>query len=533
MAENIFFPERFAQSCGLEGPGQGETESPSPEAQRHLRSRVRLREIEAAGGSSRGFGKKGHIFGRTADRIIAARSVGSLVRQAKGRNVTVRQIQAEFGGSGRIDRYMLSPEIDASEAEAKCGKLLQQVAGYLRVAEAVAKLTRQDPDALKIQILSGTSLWSNPSTAQTEDDPRATHLAAELIEMGRAVVRRTGLKDIISRARRVPGLWEIENELFVAARASGVLEAMMREVSGDEDFVLGQDSACLPQDFYLDLFLHWTEAPPLPSVPIVRCLHAILYPPSLRVETAGHDERLTGELARDTSFKGDERAGVLELWRETRLALGPITSAYDVGPMFETRAHLVLTLVEPSVERYELSPSHTLKPIDTLLDFMESTPPAVFQAWLGGAWRRVAMVGNPADMDGELIGDAEHPLHWRPNPMDPDSPVIEHWYPSWSAINSESVKYWVDRPLAPRPETQVATPEDGDRADKPVWYVKGSTAHLIERALASGGLEVALEAAVCRVSDALDQREAEWRDTAMAAHEARMIRWQQETGGEQ
>jgi hypothetical protein len=192
----------------------------------------RLREIE-----EHGPGKKGHIFKVSSDRIEAAREVGKLVQTARDEGVTVERIKQELPGTDRIDRYKLPPEIGQAEAVKRLPRLQQRVSGYLAVAQAVASLTRRDADKLKIGVLIKTSLWSQPSLAQTEEDPRPAHVALELTEMGRAVATRSRLADLFVRARRIPGVWDPAKLVF---RQSSM--------------------ACLFQEAYLDHYEHWTEA---------------------------------------------------------------------------------------------------------------------------------------------------------------------------------------------------------------------------------------------------------------------------------
>ncbi len=506
MASNVVFPEHFAKPS-LRVGDQPREEGPE---KRNQRDRMRLREIETAAGKS-GVGKKGHVFGRVSDRITAAQAVGALVRQAKEMNVAVESIKLALPGTARLDRYKLSPDIKPDAA--KSGKLQQRVLGYLEVAAAIAKLTRQDPDALKIQVLRETSLWSRPSAARTEDDPRASCLAVELVEMGAAVAKRGGLEGLFARARRIPGVWDIAHESF---NRSAIRRA-------DLDIDLESSMACLHRDFYLDLFEHWTEAPPLPSIPLVRCVHAVFYAPTVRIEAVGREEPLNDDAVTD-DFEGDDRVAVFELSREIRLALGPTTSADNIGAMFESRAHLSLGLFEPSLTLHELVPSHTLKPIDNLWD---AIPPATFQVFIDGFWHRVAMTESPSEMEGRIFAGGEHPMAWRVDPMDPESASTEHWYLSWSAINSASVAHWLDRKSGVN-DTKVVTPSEGERSFRPVWYTSDSTARQVEHALASGGLEEALEGVVQRFREALDERETRWRAEAQIEHEARMIQWQQE-----
>jgi hypothetical protein len=193
--------------------------------------------------------------------------------------------------------------------------------------------------------------------------------------------------------------------------------------------------------------------------------------------------------------------------------------------MFESRAHLSLGLYEPSLTLHELVPSHTLKPIDNLWDVI---PPATFQVFIEGLWHRVAMTESPSEMEGRIFAGGEHPMAWRIDPLDPESSFAEHWHLSWSAINSSSVAHWLDRKSGIN-DTKVVTPGEGARLGRPVWYTSDSTAHRVERSLATGGVGEALEGAVQHLRKMLDQREVRWRADAAAEHESRMIAWQQET----
>lgn len=510
MNDNVIRPDRFSAAAAQAGDLQRAEGRQQAEQERDQRSLVRLREIETGVRRPLHPKKRGLVFKRDSDRIAAARAVGELVSQAKSVGVTVESIKKVMPGSTRLDRYSLRPDVDATVAAEQCRKKLQQrVAGYLDAAETIARLMTLDPDALKIRVLSGTSLWSQPSLAESEDDPRADYLAIELDQMSRAVIRRSGLKQLFSRARRIPGVWNVETGCFTPST-----------------------TVCLPQQGYLELSDHWTEAPGLPSVPLLRIVHA-LFLTTVRIESEGRPAPLALERplvrrgddpTRDTAFFGTEHQCSFELFREIRLTLGPATAADAVRPMFESRGHVTLRLEDSARESRTLFPSVTLNPFDDVCFWDLRT--SVFQVKIDGLWHRVVPTKSLDDTEMMVFRPGDDPIRWLPNPLDSKSPAEEHWYWSWFPVSAETVRYWLDRPLKHEATTTVlpyiATPEL-----KPVfWYGRPSAAHEIEQTLASGDLQRALEEAVTDYREALRLREAEWRNETAAAHQERMSSWQ-------
>lgn len=457
---------------------------------------ARLREIEHPSPRS-GLGKKGHVF-RPSDRLIAARATGRLVRTAQDYGVSVRQLREalESRGTDRIDRYTLSPSLDDATAQARGKKLQGKVSGFLAVAVAVAVLTDRDPDALKIDVLAGTSLWSKPSSAESDEDPRANNLALELIEMGHAVSRQKKVHELFATARRLRGSWDAISEKVVTSA-----------------------NPLLSGDSFLEWFEHWTEAPPLPSVPLVRHVHSLLSLPRVRIEREGRPKIY--ELAELTdNFDGDAVIGWLELAREIRLAIGPTTGPSELGVMFESRAHVRLFVQGDEAAPMELRPTCTLKPID---DITSAAPAAVFQTHVDGTWRRIATVDPINDLEARVFEKNGLPLLWSMNPLNPSSPTVEHWYFSWAAVNEATVSHWLDRPSGTN--DAVAIPHSGNRPGDTILYAQGSTAHEIESDLESGGLEEALGRAIEDLRSAITGHEGQWRSRARSVHEERMARW--------
>lgn len=479
--------------------------------QQHARQLAKLREIEGPAG------KRGVCLVGLSDRIEAGLAVGRLVQRARGAGITVAAIRKEMRGTDRIERYMLRSGLDPVVERSASRKLLQQVSGYLAVAAVVARLMRQDPDALKIEVLAHTSLWSRSSFDNESDDPRPARLATELGEMCKAVARRTGLAALFARARNLPGRWDPVTETFAAdARPPGPVASLPAELP------------CLNHDGYLDWIEHWLEAPPLPSVPLARVVHS-LFTIVARIETVGRDAPLLDETALSNDFVGQDEAVTFELSREVRLALGPTAGLGSVGALFETRAHVrLLRLLHgpeqdaPTPAFYDLMAALSLKPVD---DCTRSLPTAVFQACIDGRWHRVATLDPFDDVKAVLFDHSPEasPIDWQMDPWNPKSPPIEHWYLQWQGVTPAAVAHWFSKPDGGH--QAMAFAYDGSRAKHLPAYPKGTLAHVLEQALDSGGLESALTVAVNRMAAALAAHELEWREGCEARHIDRLLQW--------
>ena len=297
---NIIRPPAFRGSTARERRAHVEKQRKQAEEQRG-RELSRLRAIEKAPAR----GKKGPVFKKLDDRLAAALANGDHVdraRQEKG--VSIQEIEERFGG--RSDRYRLAPG-----TEEKAGRrLMQQVRGYLRLAEAVAGLTGENADDLKLDVLRRTSLWSSPTRSRGEDagDERAERLALLIHAMAKHVIREARLVDLFEKLRRIPAGWhgwETDNQEF------------------------GPDCcACLRPGGYENSSSPFYPLP-FPSVGLAR-LPAAALPVSV----------FSGE--RMEVDENDGFRGTLLLSRELRLVIGPTTSAARPGPMFESRPYVHL-----------------------------------------------------------------------------------------------------------------------------------------------------------------------------------------------
>lgn len=503
MNDKVIYPSQFAQ---LHRASSSRREGTSRD---HSAKRIaRLLAIEGAGG------KKGPVFLKKSDRIAAARAVGRLVQAAKTKGVTVETIKEKLEekatpgkkpGTSRLDRYMLSARLDAEQAEARSDKLQQRVRGYLDVAEAVAAFADMNVADAKCEVLVETSLWSRASEQPSDQDERAARLALGLSEMGKYVIRQSKLPEIFERARRIPGVWDVINHRFKPSTM-----------------------ACMSQSAFLEGLEHWVEAPPLPSIPLVRHLHSMLIVPvNVAIEgtvqpaeivgdfeeqphaaAARFEWRMKGEALQAEEFEGTERIGTFLLSREIRLVLGPTTDPATIGVMFESRAQVTLAFDE---EHHQIYPNISLKPID---DLRGDLPSAVLQVSLGQRWHKVRTLRALDEAQCFVIKKGDEVNAWSPNPLRSESP-FEHWYFSWTACNEETVRHWLDRPLRPKGGVETCVPITGFRPSRgELWYAKPSSAFEIESALASGALEKALFEQIEALAEQLAIREREWREDA-------------------
>ena len=319
---NIIRPPAFRGSTARERRAHVEKQRKQAEEQRG-RELSRLRGIEKAPDR----GKKGPVFKKLGDRLAAARENGELVERARQeKGVSIQEIEKRFGT--RSDRYRLAPG-----TEEKAGRrLMQQVRDYLGLAEAVAGLTGENADDLKLDVLRQTSLWSSPPRSRGEDagDERAERLALLIHAMAKHVIREARLVDLFEKLRRIPAGWhgwETDNQEsspweIEEVRAPG-------DGWGTDSQEFGPDCcACLGPGGYENSSSPFYPLP-FPSVGLAR-LPAAELPVSV----------FSGE--RTEVDENDGFRGTLLLSRELRLVIRPTTSAARPGPMFESRPYVHL-----------------------------------------------------------------------------------------------------------------------------------------------------------------------------------------------
>lgn len=508
MADNVIRPAKFTRN----GEQHDQTASAARRGEQakhvHERNLARLREIERAIEEAEGKKEKGPVLTDDIDRIIAACAVGAAVdaflQAGKGQNPDDIRKRA---GIERIDRYMISARGRETMPQEAPKRLLQKVSGYLRIADAIARLTGQPADQLKISVLEGTSFWARPANFEVGEDARADILAGLLNAACHSIARESKLAKLFEQARRIPGQWDLAARSF---RHS--------------------EMACLFQSSYLGHFEHWSEAPPLPSVPLVRLWQADFIT-KVRVESEGRSNPLDGSAAQDGAFEGVEREASFRLYREIRLALGPAVSSNEITPLFESRAHVSLRFSEAPDSLHELAPSFTLKPED---DYTEAVPASVFQVEIGGRWHRVLPLQRLDECEWEAPQRLDDPFSWHLNLLRPSDGTIAHWWLSWTALHADTVKLWLDQPCDGERVALAIAAEGTGRPPRSALFPRPSAAHGVWQALTTRGLEKALLAEIKHIRDALTQREKEWQEEISAATGDLLAEWTTDrTGDEQ
>jgi hypothetical protein len=478
MSEVIPFPRRPQQS----------PEERREIARKHLIYILRRVEMDPA------TSKKGPLFRRLDDRMIAARATGVLLARAKEQGISVGAVTGRFG---RVDRYMLPPtaDITAPEIKTRAKKKLQApIRNYLRLAAILSDMAGWNADEAKIEVLQDTTLWANEAREPKvqSDDERAWHLTLELREMTQRVIREGILLELFTRMRKIPGAWNFESASF---RPSSM--------------------ACLFQSVFQEWFELWSEAPPLPSVPLVRFLHADVQTPML-VESVGlpNPTRYGAEIS--GKFKGeDQRNALIRVFREIRLCIGPTTAPDRLGPMFESRANV--EIIFSNGEENEHSEPSIVDPCWSL----ETVEDEGIWVKLDGSWHRARtidpLLGHsrtewlglmPRMLSGEHV---DEPTVWDHSPLAKNKHCFEHWYFSWTPVDEAHVTHWLDRPEYEDRDTCIAELIGPRSEPRETWYPRPSLAHHVEVALATGALESALLAEIERLRIALEQRESEWR----------------------
>lgn len=443
-----------------------------------------IREAHAAGNIGPSFSPR--------DVLAAAQEIGRLAENCRKAGIKIGEIHADT--NLRLDRFKLPPDLDLTSPETRrrcAGRLTKRVDHYLELARHLAGLANEDPEAAQIRVLRNTKFMQSRASrgldASVEEDPRAEQLVLIHREMAARVVRDCGLLDLFERARRIPGQWNIDRQVFEPS-----------------------SMACLFQPFYQGCYEVWEEAPPLPGVALARLHHA-----SIEGQCAFVEE---GEAPIPVT---------LDLFREIRLVLGPAVELDVIEPMFESRAY-----AELRIERSGNVPPVAVRPAA----FLErGRPDDPVELLIDGKWRPCILEFRTAepglsDMSRALAGsDVNHPFFWPFTPLDEDRQCFEHWYVSWTPVRSDYLIHWLSRSENPSSARSVVPRSHYDRE---TWFPRPLLAHYVEVAAATGVLELALRSDIALIDGALRHREAEWQASASQATEEMVGRWRSDLNGE-
>jgi hypothetical protein len=482
MSDNVInFPQR------LSGRKNSKERNDPRDHENRIRARelMRLREIRIA------LSKKGDQprFTSPLDRLIAAEALWELKEEHTTRG-QMASIKEKFF---HIHRYMTKPSPQSNDRVTLAKEHIAKLDPYLKAAQAIAEVAGKNVDDFQLHILRNTGYWQTfghgrDRNKQTPLNDEAASKVAYLIEsMCGRIVRDTNLVTLFACMRRIPGQWDVRLGQF---RTSGM--------------------ACLFRTAYSEGSEHWTEAQPLPSVPLVNLPHAIWTLP-VRITRVGLAEADAFGLQNDpvSEDEGVESLAEICLHREIRLAIGPTVNADTIGPLFESRPYFELRILDENgtcVDRGIFDRVHDLALISG-----GST-----NVLLGELWHRVTLLAeieDEPDINQIVNALGDWPSFWDHTPVGLERNCFEHYYFSWTPIDSAYVAYWLDRtedfgrqPIDFLPGTPEPRPADE------TWYPRPHLAHSIEITLSDGRLETAMKSEIDRVKKAFEIHETEWRE---------------------
>ena len=510
---------------------------------------AKLRRIE----KDRRTGKKGPIFGKLNDRLAAARANGELVEKAKRKGKSITEIEEEFGG--RSDRYRLALGADISSKEARRNtdqRLMQQVQGYLKLAEAVARLVGENADDFKIGVLRHTSLWSSRHEENYGDlrTEQAEELDLLIHEMCRHVIQKEKLVELFRELRQVPGTWTDEDPARREFnRADTPCLYLERYINGFSDYNFSNDPlpgvrlGRLPAA-EADVFVRFADPEPwIRDESVSKCnpLHLI----------AATDERVRAGAS--VGF-----TGTLRLFREIRLVIGPATGAERIEPMFESRGYcdLIANGKDGTRRDYCLRRGWTLEVGHaTEIHDDDRVRLGIGEEGLwaehylrqrgndGGQWERVYLefssrarltgeMFEPSTFDNSMPGMALFPLYWRRSPGtgitasgaddDHDAGFRRYWEKVWRLpIDADHILHLLDHP------GRVQSARTGGLREPPdeYWFPWGTLAHQVEHMLRTGRLEQALLKDTAYIRRAFEERTREWRASVQAQTAHLLAEW--------
>jgi hypothetical protein len=495
MNDNVI---SFPQRLGNRENSKDRNDPRDHENRIRARDLMRLREIQHALRTKRDqprFSEK--------DRRRAATALWEMKENytARGQQNAIK----EAFGDTHIHRLMMKPKAEVMDSHALAKNESRTVIRpYLTLATAIAKVAGKNADDFQILVLRNTSYWKNygrspdRSGSMTVVDEAANAVAFLIERLSARIIRDTDLNALFARMRRVCGQWDIRTESF---RVS--------------------PNSCLFATAYENWYEHWTEAPPFPSVPLVRLWHAGL---GFRahVSTEGSIEPFNSLAPQEAIApeKCDEKPVELHIFREIRLALGPTVNADTPGPMFESRAYVELRVLDNAGEVLSRGPLD----INSNWNFRELNPECSAAVLFNDRWHRftplAALDPNQsveeitAELCSRLSGlSMESPFFWDFTPLAEDKSCYENWYISYTPVDSAHITHWLDRqgdgwgqPVDFMPDAAEPNPVTE------TWLPRASLGRLVELAIAEGRLEAALRSRIADVRKAFEIHETEWRE---------------------
>jgi len=421
------------------------TSRPSDMETGHLR---RAEALRLALGSSRVL--------NAADRERAAGNMDRILdelRESHGLRRADIARSAGLGGNGhtdsskRLDTHTLPP--DASES--RKDRLAVKAVRYFDLASAMARLSNLPEEVLLCRIFEGCSFGVETEDVPDWEQERWSVLARMLTEMSRAVVHDTDQHGYWATVRMMQFRYDFETGQF------GEGPVIYDHVSVGTGL--------------LNSYVCRDDAPPVPSIPLAGRLMADPIPAVLTLED------------------GRSLPVTLRYILMIHLALGPIHSFAEIGPMLELRSEIAIVLPDGSV-------CETSRPFPSLY----TQPPKVM---LDGEWVQIV------DVDG-----CEEPV-----PEGRES--SEHYYLGYFEISPALLRKYLTHDVFPlAPSRPVAT---DDRL--PLRFEWGAVAATLQHDLLDGSLERDLTEVCANMHEDLKQFQAKCRSDSLAAEAEAFNRW--------
>lgn len=288
------------------------------------------------------------------DEIWPARAVNRLLAQAKARGITHRSIQERLAEKGTPQRHLHRLRVNHTVAPAQAKKeadpdLKKKIEPYLAVLDVLAETLGLSPDEAVLDAFRGT-VFSQPVTFPI-DDP-TVRLNWRLHQMAGWIIRSTRLHAYFEEVRRLRAGYDPTTDEIVFGGA-GPNPRQRSTPDGTTSADIGPGD--LGYEDYLDM-----SVPPYPAIPVVPLLRvrrvtlhgsiaaekAALAPNELRRSEVASLCTLRDQRAVDPMGPTEILPARLDVFTDICLALGPRTRRDDLGPMFEIRSHIELSVQE-------------------------------------------------------------------------------------------------------------------------------------------------------------------------------------------
>jgi hypothetical protein len=488
MSDNVInFPQRLRQ------PRTSSNENDPRDHEKRIRTRelMRLREVE------RRLPNHPRFFS-TKDRLRAAEALWELKETYTTRGQQ-NAIKEGFGDT-HIHRFMSEPDAEIGNKDVLTRKKLTAIIRpYLKLAKAIAKVAGKDADDFQLHVLRNTSYWQNFSRDTDENgtatvvDEAATEVAYLIESMCGRIARDTNLAALFARMRRVCGQWDI--------RTGGFRPSSM---------------SCLFRTAYCEGYEYWTEAPPLPSIPLARLWHAGLSFPARVADEDCTEHFDTAALREAIGAQPVE----LHIFREIRLVLGPTVNAETLGPIFESRLYAELSVLDDAGKELCRGPLD----VDSNWNLRELDFDCSGAAFLNDRWHRFAPLAtldfgqSREEMTAKFCAvssglSLKSPFFWDFTPLADMKNCFENWYVSWTPVDSAHVAHWLESTYGfDSQPMDIFTSALEPKPAAETWYPRPHLAHSVEVALSDGRLETAMKSEIDRVKRAFEKHETEWRE---------------------